>query len=74
MIGLLQILIGLACVLLVMKAIAITQAGLSAPPERRHIAMVYAGAAWIVGLGGALAGLYLLTEQAALLSELTALQ
>ncbi|MDP3379554.1 MAG: hypothetical protein Q8S53_14410 [Brevundimonas sp.] len=49
----LQIVIGMGCVYLVLKAIAITQAGLAVRPENGRRANFYSVAAMIIGIGGA---------------------
>lgn len=65
MIGMLQIIIIMGCIYLVMKAIAITQAGLAVPPENRRKANFYALAAVVIGLAGAAFCFWLMLQQSA---------
>lgn len=65
MIGFLQIIIVMGCIYLVMKAIAITQAGLAVPPENRAKANFYTIAAVAIGLVGAAFCFWLMLQQAA---------
>lgn len=70
MIGMLQIVILMGCIYLVMKIIAIYQAGNAVPPERRKSAALLAGLALVIGLGGAALCLWLMIEQSASVSEI----
>ena len=65
MTGLIQIIIIMGCVYLVMKAIAITQAGLAVPPENRRKANFYTLAAVVIGLAGAALCFWLMLQQSA---------
>lgn len=71
MIGMLQIIIGMGCVYLVMKAIAITQAGLSAPPENRRRANFYSALAAVLGVGGAVWFLMMMLEHSDVVAGLS---
>lgn len=65
MIGFLQIIIVMGCIYLVMKAIAITQAGLAVHPENRAKANFYTIAAVVIGLAGAALCFWLMLQQSA---------
>lgn len=65
MIGFLQIIIVMGCIYLVMKVIAITQAGLAAHPENRAKANFYTIAAVVIGLVGAGLCFWLMLQQSA---------
>lgn len=65
MTGLIQIIIIMGCIYLVMKAIAITQAGLSVPSENRRKANFYTLAAVVIGLAGAAFCFWLMLQQSA---------
>ena len=70
MVGLLQIIIMMGCIYLVLKAIAITQAGLAVPEANQRRAKFYTIAGTIIGLGGAAFCLWLLMDQSASLQTL----
>ena len=65
MIGFLQIIIVMGCIYLVMKAIAITQAGLAVRPENQAKANFYTIAAVVIGVAGAGFCFWLMIQQSA---------